>query len=319
MKRTGFLYDKRYLLHDTGPYHPERAERLDAITQGIQDAGILSHLVRFEGSLPDMQWIQAVHTMDYIRRFEELCLGGRRTLDCEDNQMGPDTWETAKLAVGGVIEAARRIMANEIDNAFCAVRPPGHHAEASEAMGFCYFNNVAIAARYLQQQWGIKRVGIIDFDVHHGNGTQHIFEKDPTVFYYSIHQHPSFAYPGTGREFEMGSGPGYGFTKNSPVLPGQGDDEYRRLMERDLLPAFKSFVPEVIILSTGFDAHKEDEMADMRLTSEGFGWINRTIMKMAAEYSYGRVLSVLEGGYSLERLPELAADHVKVLLDAGEP
>jgi acetoin utilization deacetylase AcuC-like enzyme len=319
MKRTGFLYDKRYLLHDTGPYHPERAERLDAITQGIQDAGILSHLVRFEGSLPDMQWIQAVHTTDYIRRFEELCLGGRRTLDCEDNQMGPDTWETAKLAVGGVIEAARRIMANEIDNAFCAVRPPGHHAEASEAMGFCYFNNVAIAARYLQQQWGIKRVGIIDFDVHHGNGTQHIFEKDPTVFYYSIHQHPSFAYPGTGREFEMGSGPGYGFTKNSPVLPGQGDDEYRRLMERDLLPAFKSFVPEVIILSTGFDAHKEDEMADMRLTSDGFGWINRTIMKMAAEYSYGRVLSVLEGGYSLERLPELAADHVKVLLDAGEP
>jgi acetoin utilization deacetylase AcuC-like enzyme len=318
MKRTGFLYDKRYLLHETGPYHPERAERLDAIMQGIQDAGISSQLIHFQGSLPDMQWVHAVHTEEYIRRFEELCLAGRRMLDCEDNQMGPDTWETAKLAVGGVIEAARRIMANEIDNAFCAVRPPGHHAEAGEAMGFCYFNNVAIAARYLQKQWGIKRVGIIDFDVHHGNGTQHIFEKDPTVFYYSIHQHPSFAYPGTGREFEVGSGPGYGFTKNSPVLPGQGDDEYRRLMEKDLLPAFKSFVPEVIILSTGFDAHKEDEMADMRLTDDGFNWIIRTIRTMAAEYSYGRILSVLEGGYSLERLPELAADHVKALLGMDE-
>ena len=314
MKRTGFLYDKRYLLHDTGPYHPERAERLQALHQGIHDAGYLSHLTHMTGSLPDMQWVQAVHTAEYIRRFEELCLGGRRTLDCEDNQMGPDTWETAKLAVGGVIEAARRIMANEIDNAFCAVRPPGHHAEAGEAMGFCYFNNVAIAACYLQKQWGIKRVGIIDFDVHHGNGTQHIFEKDPSVFYYSIHQHPSFAYPGTGREFENGSGPGYGFTKNSPVLPGQGDDEYRRLIVKDLLPAFKTFVPEVIILSTGFDAHKDDEMADMRLTSEGFTWIMQTIMQMAAEYSNGRVLSVLEGGYSLERLPELAADHVKLLL-----
>jgi acetoin utilization deacetylase AcuC-like enzyme len=318
MKRTGFLYDKRYLLHETGPYHPERAERLDAIMQGIQDAGISSQLIHFQGSLPDMQWVHAVHTEEYIRRFEELCLAGRRMLDCEDNQMGPDTWETAKLAVGGIIEAARRIMANEIDNAFCAVRPPGHHAEAGEAMGFCYFNNVAIAARYLQKQWGIKRVGIIDFDVHHGNGTQHIFEKDPTVFYYSIHQHPSFAYPGTGREFEVGSGPGYGFTKNSPVLPGQGDDEYRRLMEKDLLPAFKSFVPEVIILSTGFDAHKEDEMADMRLTDDGFNWIIRTIRTMAAEYSYGRILSVLEGGYSLERLPELAADHVKALLGTDE-
>jgi acetoin utilization deacetylase AcuC-like enzyme len=315
MKRTGFLNDQRYLLHDTGPYHPERAERLQAIQQGIRDAGLLPRLTPIASSLPDMQWIQNIHTAEYIRRFEELCLTGRRTLDCEDNQMGPDTWETAKLAVGGILEAARRIMANEIDNAFCAVRPPGHHAEAGQAMGFCYFNNAAIAASYLKKQWGVERVGIIDFDVHHGNGTQHIFEKDPTVFYYSIHQHPSFAYPGTGREFEVGSGPGYGFTKNSPVLPGQGDDEYRRLIEKDLLPAFKSFVPEVIILSTGFDAHKDDEMADMRLTTEGFTWIMRTIMKMAAEYSSGRLLSILEGGYSLERLPELAADHVRSLLE----
>ena len=228
MKRTGFLYDPRYLLHDTGPYHPERAERLEAIHQGIKDAGLLGNLTQVPSRLVDMKWVQAIHAMEYIRRFEELCLGGRRTLDAEDNQMCRDTYETAQLAAGGVLEAARMLMTNEVDNAFCAVRPPGHHAERGEAMGFCYFNNVAIAARYLQMEYKIERVGIIDFDVHHGNGTQHIFEQDPTVFYYSIHQHPSFAYPGTGREFEMGSGPGYGFTKNSPVLPGSGDDEYRR-------------------------------------------------------------------------------------------
>ncbi|RJQ70213.1 MAG: histone deacetylase [Desulfobacteraceae bacterium] len=314
MRRTGFLYDQRYLLHDTGPYHPERAERLTAILQGIQDAGLMPQLTRIPARLADLEWVQAVHSMAYIRRFEELCLAGRRTLDCEDNQMCPDTWETARLAAGGVLEAARKIMDDEIDNAFCAVRPPGHHAEMGEAMGFCFFNNVAIAARYIQKQCGIKRVGIIDFDVHHGNGTQHIFEDDPSVFYYSIHQHPSFAYPGTGREFEKGSGRGYGFTANSPVLPGQGDEDYRRLIEKDLLPGFKSFVPQVIILSTGFDAHTDDEMADMRLTTEGFSWIMRTIMKMADEYAYGRVLSVLEGGYALERLPELAAEHVKILL-----
>ncbi|MFZ1985800.1 MAG: histone deacetylase [Desulfatitalea sp.] len=316
MKRTGFLYDPRYLLHDTGPYHPERSERLEAIHQGIKDAGLLPQLTQVPARLTDMKWVQTVHTMEYIRRFEEICLGGRSTLDCEDNQMCRDTYETAQLAVGGVLEAARMIMANEIDNAFCAVRPPGHHAERGEAMGFCYFNNVAIAARYLQMEWKVQRVGIVDFDVHHGNGTQHIFEQDPTVFYYSIHQHPSFAYPGTGREFEMGSGQGYGFTKNSPVLPGSSDDEYQRLLEKDLLPAFKSFVPEVIIVSTGFDAHKDDDMADMRVTTEGFAWIMRAIMKMAEAYSHGRVLSVLEGGYSLDRLPELGAGHVKILLDA---
>lgn len=316
MNKTGFLYDQRYLLHDTGPYHPERAERLQAIHQGIQEAGLLPHLTMIPARMADLKWIQTVHTVDYIRRFEELSLGGRRTLDCEDNQMCRDTWETAQLAVGGVLEAARMIMADEIDNAFCAVRPPGHHAESGEAMGFCYFNNVAIAARYLQMEWGIKRIGIIDFDVHHGNGTQHMFEKDPTVFYYSIHEHPSFAYPGTGREFELGTGDGYGFTKNSPVLPGQSDKEYQRLMEKDLLPAFKSFVPQVIIASAGFDAHRDDDMADMRMTNEGFAWIMRTIMKMAEEYSFGRLLSVLEGGYALDRLPSLAADHIKILLAA---
>jgi acetoin utilization deacetylase AcuC-like enzyme len=206
-------------------------------------------------------------------------------------------------------------MDGSLKNAFCAVRPPGHHAEADQAMGFCYFNNIAIAARYLQMEWSIRKVGIIDFDVHHGNGTQHIFEDDPSVFYYSIHQHPSFAYPGTGREFETGSVAGYGFTKNSPVLPGEGDAAYRTYLERDMFPAMVRFEPEVLLVSTGFDAHREDDMSDIRLSTESFTWIMEQIKTLAETYCQGRLISILEGGYALKRLPELACNHVRILLD----
>ena len=315
MRRTGFLYDQRYLLHETGPYHPEVPERLQVIYKGIEQAALMPHLTQIHASRADMAWVEAVHDPGYVRRFEEVCLNGHSYLDHQDNQMCPETYETALLAVGGIIETARLMMSGEIDNAFCAVRPPGHHAEQDQAMGFCYFNNVAIAARYLQQEWRIERVGIIDFDVHHGNGTQHIFERDETVYYYSIHQHPSFAYPGTGREFETGKGIGSGFTKNSPVLPGQSDDEYQANLERDLLPAWKEFQPEVMLVSTGFDAHEEDEMSDVNLTTAGYSRMMQLVMQLADQYCGGRIISVLEGGYCLRRLPELAANHVKILLD----
>jgi acetoin utilization deacetylase AcuC-like enzyme len=206
-------------------------------------------------------------------------------------------------------------MEGRIDNAFCAVRPPGHHAETDKAMGFCYFNNVAIGARYLQRQWGIKRVGIIDFDVHHGNGTQHIFEKDNTVFYYSIHEHPSFAYPGTGREFETGLGAGEGYTLNSPVLPGRGDMEYREKLTTDLIPSFKKFQPEVVLLSAGFDAYAGDLMSGINLTEDGFIFMSETIINLVNRYSGGRVISVLEGGYNLDVLPSLVASHIKIMAD----
>ena len=315
MKKTGYLHDNRYLLHDTGPYHPEMAERLTAVYDGIKAAGLLDKLILVPAARADIKWIEAVHDPKYIRRFEEVCLSGNRTFDYPDNQMCVDTYETAFLAVGGILDVARRIMEGELDNAFCAVRPPGHHAEYNQAMGFCYFNNVAIAARYLQMEFGIQRVGIVDFDVHHGNGTQHLFEKDPTVFYYSIHQHPSFAFPGTGREFEAGVDIGAGFTKNSPVLPGQGDDIYRKLLQSDLLPAFERFKPEVILVSTGFDGHQSDDMSDVSLTTEGYSWIMETIMQLGRQHADGRVISVLEGGYCLEKLGELAANHVRILLE----
>ena len=315
MKKTGFLFDQRYLLHDTGPYHPEVPERLQAIYQGIENGGLLPKLKMITAERADLKWIELVHSPDYIHRFEEVCYAGKSTMDSPDNRMCTETFETALLAVGGVLKVVDLIMQDELDNAFCAVRPPGHHAEVSEAMGFCYFNNVAIAARYLQHQWNIPKVGIIDFDVHHGNGTQHIFEKDASVFYYSIHQHPSFAYPGTGREFEKGAVDGYGFTKNTPVLPGQGDAEYRQYLQRDLEPAFEEFQPDMILLSAGFDGHMDDDMSDVRLSTDAFSWIMESLFKMAEKYSNGKLVSILEGGYSLKRLPELACNHVQILLN----
>jgi acetoin utilization deacetylase AcuC-like enzyme len=181
-------------------------------------------------------------------------------------------------------------------------------------MGFCYFNNIAIAARYIQKEWGVLRVGIVDFDVHHGNGTQKAFERDPTVYYYSIHEHPSFAYPGTGREFERGIGEGMGYTLNTPVLPGMGDDEYKALLKKDLIPAFARFKPEVILVSAGFDAHIDDDMSDINLSTEGYSWIAEQLVEMAEIYSMGRLISILEGGYSVERLPELVRNHLEILL-----
>jgi len=314
MKKTGFLFDKRFLQHRTGPYHPEVPERLEVIYRGLEQRGLLSQLTLIAAQPAEERWIEAVHRIEHIRRFEEACLMGKSELDHPDNQICEETFQTALLAVGGILEAARRVMEQELDNAFCAVRPPGHHAEADRALGFCFFNNVAIAARYLQAEWSVRRIGIIDFDVHHGNGTQHIFEKDPTVFYYSIHEHPTFAYPGTGREFEKGLEAGYGYTLNSPVLPGHGDEEYRTLIDKDLIPAFDRFQPEVILVSAGFDAHEDDDMSGINLSTSGYSWIMNRVMGLAERYARGRLISILEGGYSLSRLPELTFNHLEILL-----
>jgi len=315
MKKTGLLYDERYLRHDTGPNHPESPQRLQAIYQGIKEEGLLPQLTLIQARRADLKWIERIHSKNYINRFETACRSGDSTFDYPDNQICAETFETALLAVGGILDAVRLIMTGKLDNVFCAVRPPGHHAEYDAALGFCYFNNVAIAARYLQEKWGIQRVGIVDFDVHHGNGTQHLFEEDPSVFYYSIHQHPTFAFPGTGRVFETGNGKGFGSTRNYPVLPGQGDKEYKGLVERDLVPVLGAFSPEVILVSAGFDAHVDDDMSDINLSTEGYSRIMQRIVALAEMYSNGRLISVLEGGYCIKRLPELAANHVKILLN----
>ncbi len=318
MKKTGILYDERFLLHKTGEGHPEIPERLSVIMRGIEEAGLLSKLVAVPVSEARMKWIEKVHSPKYIHRFAEACMLDLGELGDPDNQICPQTYDTALLAVGGILNTIDMLMDGKIENAFCAVRPPGHHAEMMEAYGFCFFNNVAIAARYLQYRWNVSRIGIIDFDVHHGNGTQHIFEQDADVFYYSIHEHPSFAYPGTGREFEKGTGPGLGATLNSTVLPGQGDEEYMHKITRDLLPAFDLFKPEIILVSAGFDAHAADDMSDINLSTQGFSWIMETICEMAERYAGGRLISILEGGYALDVLPELLKNHVKILLGLKE-
>lgn len=316
MKRTGFLYDERFGNHVTGPYHPERPERLTAIYNGIAQMGLLEHLTVIPACPAERMWIELVHDKAYIDRFEAACRDGQKTFDSPDNQLGPATFETALLAVGGVLDTVDRVIADEIDNAFCAVRPPGHHAERARAMGFCYFNNIAIAAVYLQTKWLLQRVAIIDIDVHHGNGTELIFEEDDTVFYYSIHQHPSFAFPGTGRSFDRGEKRGVGYTLNATVLPGQGDDVYRQAIAGDLATAIERFRPEFILVSIGFDAHEDDDMSDVALSSEGYSWVMQQIVAMGARHADGKLISVLEGGYDLNRLPELAGNHVQILLNA---
>jgi len=316
MKRTGFLYDERFLKHTTGRYHPERPERLTAIYQGIERMGLLEHLTVIPARAAERMWIELVHDKDYIERFEAACNNGEKTFDSADNQMGPETFATALLAVGGVLDTVDRVIADEIDNAFCAVRPPGHHAERSKAMGFCYFNNAAIAAVYLQTKWFLQRVAIIDIDVHHGNGTEHIFEEDDTVFYYSIHEHPSFAFPGTGRAFDRGEKRGVGYTVNATVLPGQGDNVYREAVSGELAKAIERFRPEFIIVSVGFDAHADDDMSDIALTTEGYSWVMEQVVGMSTLHADGKLISILEGGYDLDHLPELAGNHVQILLNA---
>lgn len=315
MRKTGFAYDKRFLNHQTFNGHPESNQRLLAIVEGLQENGLMDVLHPIEAKPANQRWIEMVHNIKYIMRFEEACLMGLDEFDHQDNSICRDTYDTAFLAVGAVLEAIDAMMDGRIDNAFCAVRPPGHHAEVDKAMGFCYFNNVAIGARYLQKQYDIKRVGIIDFDVHHGNGTQHIFENDNSVFYYSIHEHPSFAYPGTGREFENGVADGQGYTLNSPILPGRGDMDYRKKITTDMVPAFKNFQPEIFLLSAGFDAHASDLMSGINLTTEGYKFVTETIMNLVDKYAGGKVVSVLEGGYNLDILPELVSGHIRMMAE----
>lgn len=314
MRKTGLLYDERFLLHCTGSGHPESPGRLLAAWKGIEEGGLLPDLQLIRASRSKYKWIETVHAPKHLVRFEEACLYELNEFDNPDNQMCKDSFEISVLAVGGILDTVKLMMEGTLDNAFCAVRPPGHHAESNKALGFCFFNNVAVAAKYLQTEWGVERVGIIDIDAHHGNGTQHIFEWDPTVFYYSIHEHPSFSFPGTGREFEKGQGPGLGFTLNSTVLPGRGDAEYQLLLERDLFPAFESFQPQVILVSAGFDAHRDDEMSSLNVSTPGYSWLMERIVELADRYSQGRLVSVLEGGYALDRLPELVRNHLEILL-----
>lgn len=312
MGKTGFVYHPAYLDHDMGPGHPESPNRLRAILQQLEQSGTLARLARIEPRKAEEEWITQVHTPGYVASLNRHApTSGRVSLD-PDTSMSPGSLTAAYLAAGGALAAADAIMAKQVDHTFCAVRPPGHHAEAGRAMGFCLFNNVAIATRYIQRRYGLTRVLIVDWDVHHGNGTQHSFEDDPSVLFFSTHQYPH--YPGTGRETERGKGAGEGFTINVPMEAGEGDDEYRTVFRKVLVPAADDFKPEFVIISAGFDAHRDDPLASMALTEAGYADLTDIVVGIAKRHAQGRILSSLEGGYNLRALAASVEAHVQALL-----
>jgi len=314
MARTGFVYHPDYLKHDMGAGHPESPDRLRAIVSRLEASGALDRLVRIEPASVADEWITQVHEASYLTTLKSRApVIGRVSLD-PDTSMSAGSLPAAYLAAGGALAAADAIMARTVDNAFCALRPPGHHAEKDRAMGFCLFNNVAIAARYLQRRHGVARVLIVDWDVHHGNGTQHAFDDDPSVLFFSTHQYPH--YPGTGGSIERGKGKGEGLTINVPMSAGQGDEDYREVFEQLLVPAADSFKPDFVLISAGFDAHRDDPLASMGLTEEGYAALTGIVAGIARRHSKGRILSCLEGGYNLNALAASVERHVVALLDA---
>jgi len=309
--RTGFVYDKIYLKHLTGRGHPERPQRLTAIVSYLKQKGIYQQLALIKPFPASTDWIETIHSKKYIAHVKRICgKGSKTTLDTGDTAICPDSYEVARMAVGGVLAAVDAVMERKVANAFCAVRPPGHHATRDRGMGFCIFNNVAIAARYVQKKYGLRKVLIVDWDVHHGNGTQNAFYEDATVLYFGTHQYPF--YPGTGSADESGRGKGKGFTVNVPLPAGTGDKKFIEVFEKVLKPAALRFKPDFILISAGFDAHKDDLLGQMRVTERGFARMTAIVMEIADRTCEGRIVSVLEGGYNLKAIARSIAAHINV-------
>lgn len=310
MKKTGWVYSDIYLKHRTR-YHPERKERLESIVAHLNKTGLMEILVPIDPYPAEVDQIAWIHSRNHIDFVRESCERGRSTLD-PDTMICRDSYEAARFAAGGVLAALDAVFDGKIDNAFCAVRPPGHHAEYERAMGFCLFNNIAIGARYAQKKYNCQRVLIVDWDVHHGNGTSHSFFEDPTIFYFSIHQYPH--YPGTGRADEVGEKEGRSFNLNVPLSAGAGDDEYIEIFEKTFAPRAREFAPDLILISAGFDAHEEDSLSSMAVSSEGFGKLTRIVCDLADELCGGKIVSVLEGGYDLDALARSVGFHIREMM-----
>ena len=299
--------------HDTGVGHPETSARLDAALGGVDRAGQTAAVIRDADSHRDTARIVAkTHSREYERDLEDACRSGMRLFHSLDNPISSASFAAARAAVATSLTAAEEIwVRGTASRAFVIARPPGHHAERTQAMGFCFFNTIACVAEWLRELETIQRVFIFDFDVHHGNGTQSLFDDRDDVYYASIHRFPF--YPGTGAADEIGSGRGRGFTMNIPMEGGEGDSAYMRAIEGQIVRAIDDYRPQAILLSSGFDAHRRDPLGGMNVTEHAYGEITRRIVEAAGRHCEGRVLSLLEGGYDMEGLASSSAEHVVAL------
>lgn len=297
-----------FLNHITPQGHPERPDRLRAIERVLEDEKF-QPLLREQAPMSDLDAVALCHPMDFVEMMREHApKEGMVRIDA-DTVMSPGSFEAALRAVGGATLAVDEVIAGKVDNAFLAARPPGHHAETARPMGFCLFNTAAIAARYAQKKHGVERVAIVDFDVHHGNGSQDIFWRDPSVMYCSTHEMP--LYPGTGAVGERGD---FNTIVNAPLSAGDGGDVFREAVDTAILPRLRQFNPDLIVISAGFDAHMRDPLANLNLVEADYAWVTRRLMDVASECAEGRIVSLLEGGYDLEGLSRSVGAHVSTLM-----
>lgn len=316
--KIGYVYDPVYLRHDTGN-HVESIKRLETIMSHLEKTGLTQRLTLIKPRPATVDEIAAVHRPQYIAEIRETARAGGGWLD-PDTVMSAGSYEAAIYAAGGVITAAEAVVKGEVNSAFALVRPPGHHATAEQAMGFCLFNNVAIAARYALNQLGVKRIAIIDFDVHHGNGTQEAFYHEPRAIYLSTHQYPY--YPGTGSVAEIGKGMAKGNIVNMPMPSGCGDKEYEQVFEQIVAPVVRRFAPQLILVSAGYDPHWADQLAIMQMSVSGFARMAEIIRGLAEESCGGKMVFTLEGGYNLAAQAASVASTFMVLLgekDIADP
>ncbi|GAB4274569.1 MAG: histone deacetylase family protein [Deferrisomatales bacterium] len=316
----GWIHHDFFARHRTPPDHPERAGRLGVIVEALEDAGLLPRMEPLAFRAAPASALCRAHEPAYVELLRLACEEGFGYIGDPETRLCRDSYAVAALAAGGVLAACDAVMEGRVGRAFCAVRPPGHHAARDRAMGFCLINHVAVAAEHLLARWGVERVAVVDFDVHHGNGTQSIFEARRDVLYLSLHENPlTLRFPGTGRRGEEGVGPGRGYTRNVYVPPGCGEREYRRTLAREVAPALNAFAPQVLLLSAGFDAAATESVAHVNLLPEAFEGITRDLLRAAQPSTGGRTVSVLEGGYDLRTLGRCAAAHVRALLGDSPP
>ncbi len=312
MARLAFIFHPLFEAHNPGAGHPERPERLKAIRDYLKNKGFWERVQTFEPEPAATEVLKEIHNPTYIEFVLQKQGQEGVLLDGGDTVLSARSVEAALRAAGAGIKAVDLMRKEKFDKIFAAVRPPGHHAETDRAMGFCVFNNVAVAARYAQMSGLAKKILIVDWDVHHGNGTQNAFYEDPDVFYFSIHQYPLF--PMTGLKDETGRGAGKGFTKNVPLPYGQGDETYIQVLDQSLAEIEDIFKPELVMISAGFDAHQNDPIGGMRVTTEGFYKMTEILARFANKHCHGRVISFLEGGYNLEALSQSVYQHLVCLL-----